>query len=106
MPDTPVGVRRLTAEDLFVVFQPIVDVATGRTFAQEALVRCRHPDYPSPPVLFQHAAREGVCGRLGRLIRDIAFASHDETTPRPRAERHLPAEKNTHDITYFKDLQT
>jgi len=75
-----VGVRRLTAEDLFVVFQPIVDIATGRVFAQEALVRCRHPDYPNPPVLFEHAAREGACGRLGRLIRDIAFNSVDDTT--------------------------
>ena len=74
------GVRRLTADDLFVVFQPIVDVATGRTFAQEALVRCRHRDYPNPPVLFEHAAKEGVCGRLGRLIRNIAFSSNEETT--------------------------
>ncbi len=69
----PEGVRRLTTGDLRVVFQPIVDVNTGRTFAQEALVRCQHPDYPSPPVLFEHATREGACGKLGRMIREIAF---------------------------------
>ena len=69
----PVGVRRLTAGDLRVVYQPIVDVSSGRVFAQEALVRCQHPDYPSPPELFEHAAREGACGKLGRMIRDIAF---------------------------------
>jgi EAL domain-containing protein (putative c-di-GMP-specific phosphodiesterase class I) len=78
--EPPVGVRRLTAADLFVVYQPIVDLATGRTFAQEALVRCRHADYPTPPVLFEHAAREGACGRLGRLIRDIAFDTPEDTT--------------------------
>ena len=78
--EPPVGVRRLTADDLFVVFQPIVDLATGRTFAQEALVRCRHPEYPTPPVLFEHAANEGACGRLGRLIRDIAFRAVEDWT--------------------------
>jgi EAL domain-containing protein (putative c-di-GMP-specific phosphodiesterase class I) len=78
--EPPVGVRRLTADDLFVVFQPIVDLETRRTFAQEALVRCRHPEYPTPPVLFEHAANEGACGRLGRLIRDIAFRAVEDWT--------------------------
>jgi EAL domain-containing protein (putative c-di-GMP-specific phosphodiesterase class I) len=76
----PVGVRRLSADDLYVVFQPIVEIATGRIFAQEVLARCRHPDYPTPTVLFEHAAKEGACGRLGRLIRDIAFAGIEDTT--------------------------
>jgi len=76
----PIGVRRLTAEDLFVVFQPIVDVGSGRVFAHEALVRCKHKDYPNPPVLFEHASREGACGRLGRLIRDIAFGVTEDVT--------------------------
>ena len=65
--------RRLVADDLRVVFQPIVGVASGKLFAHEALVRCRHPDYPTPPVLFEHASREDACGRLGRMIRSIAF---------------------------------
>ncbi len=76
----PQGVRRLTGGDLRVVFQPIVDVSSGRIFAQEALVRCQHPDYPSPPVLFEHAAREGACGKLGRMIRDIAFSAVEDTS--------------------------
>ena len=67
------GVRTLTISDIGVVFQPIVDVRTGRTFAHEALVRCRRPEYAAPPVLFQHAVEENACGRLGRLIREVAF---------------------------------
>lgn len=67
------GVRTLTVSEVGVVFQPIVDMKTGATFAHEALVRCRRPEYQSPPVLFQHAVAENACGRLGRLIRDVAF---------------------------------
>jgi len=74
------GVTGLAVEDIGVVFQPIVEVATGALFAQEALVRCRHPEYPTPPVLFEHAANEGACGRLGRLIRDIAFRAVEDWT--------------------------
>ena len=69
----PEGIHRLTASDLRVVFQPIVDLATGRAFAHEALVRCKLPEFSSPPVLFEHAVRDGFCGRLGRLIRDVTF---------------------------------
>lgn len=67
------GVRALTVGDLGVVFQPIVDMRTGKVFAHEALVRCRRPEYPNPPVLFERAVEESACGRLGRLIRDVAF---------------------------------
>lgn len=67
------GVRTLTVSEVGVVFQPIVDMKTGATFAHEALVRCRRPEYQAPPVLFQHAVTENACGRLGRLIRDVAF---------------------------------
>jgi len=61
------------ADDLRVVLQPIVDLSNGRRFAQEALVRCRIPEYASPPVLLERAVAWGCVGRLGRLIRAIAF---------------------------------
>jgi EAL domain-containing protein (putative c-di-GMP-specific phosphodiesterase class I) len=67
------GVGALTAVDIGVVFQPIVSIATGRLFAHEVLTRCKRPEYANPVVLFQKAAAEGACGRLGRLIRDAAF---------------------------------
>jgi EAL domain-containing protein (putative c-di-GMP-specific phosphodiesterase class I) len=72
------GVRTLTVSEIGVVFQPIVDVKTGAMFAHEALVRCRRPEYQAPPVLFQHAVAENACGRLGRLIRDVAFQACDD----------------------------
>jgi EAL domain-containing protein (putative c-di-GMP-specific phosphodiesterase class I) len=61
----------LSRDDLDVVFQPIVDLATTKTFALEALVRCKVPSLQPPPVLFEHAVKHEYCGRLGRLIREI-----------------------------------
>jgi EAL domain-containing protein (putative c-di-GMP-specific phosphodiesterase class I) len=60
-------------EHLGVVFQPIVAMQSGKLFAHEALVRCRLPRFASPPDLFVHAVANGCCGRLGRMIRDIAI---------------------------------
>ena len=59
--------------DLSVVFQPIVDFHTGRQFATEALVRCRVPEFADPVALFRHAVANKCSGRLGRMIREIAF---------------------------------
>jgi EAL domain-containing protein (putative c-di-GMP-specific phosphodiesterase class I) len=59
-------------EDLSVVFQPIVTMSSGATFAHEALLRCRLPQFQSPQVLFERAADMGCAGRLGRIMRDIA----------------------------------
>jgi EAL domain-containing protein (putative c-di-GMP-specific phosphodiesterase class I) len=73
--EAPTGVRRLTRDDLGVVFQPIVDLANGRAFAFEALARCSHPDYPSPPVLFDAAVKEDACGQVGRIVREVAFST-------------------------------
>ena len=69
------GVQGLSAADIDVVFQPIVEVATGKAFAHEALVRCSRPEYASPPVLFERAVEEEACGRLGRTIREVAFST-------------------------------
>jgi EAL domain-containing protein (putative c-di-GMP-specific phosphodiesterase class I) len=65
--------RALSQSDIDVVFQPIVDLRTRRTFAHEALVRCKKPAYKNPVVLFEAAVRERTCGRIGRLIREVAF---------------------------------
>ncbi|HMJ53405.1 MAG TPA: EAL domain-containing protein [Polyangiaceae bacterium] len=60
-------------EDLSCVFQPIIDIHTGVAFATEALVRCRIPEFQDPLALFRHAVAAKCCGRLGRMIRDIAI---------------------------------
>lgn len=65
--------RMVTPEDLTVVFQPIVDLATFSLFAYEALVRCRVPEFAYPPKLFERAVATGCAGRLGRMIREIAI---------------------------------
>jgi len=70
----PQAVRDVRPEDLDVVFQPIVDLASRRTFAYEALARCKLPAFKNPAVLFDTAAEAGSSGRLGRSVRDILFA--------------------------------
>jgi EAL domain-containing protein (putative c-di-GMP-specific phosphodiesterase class I) len=67
------SVHDLTVGDIDVVFQPIVDMQTGFTFAYEALTRCRWPEFKNPLVLFQQAEAERACGPLGRKIREVAF---------------------------------
>ena len=68
------GIRDLTASDLDVVFQPIVDLSNGATFAQEALTRCKWPEFKDPMKLFERAQEERCCGSLGRKVREVAFA--------------------------------
>jgi hypothetical protein len=52
------SVRSLGPDSIGVVFQPIVDLRTGRNFAAEALVRCKLPEFKSPVALFEAAAAE------------------------------------------------
>ena len=67
------SIQSLTPASLPSVFQPIVDLSNGSVFANEALVRCNDPGYPSPLGLFQQAVLEGTCGQLGRSIRQALF---------------------------------
>lgn len=71
--ERPCTTRTLVRDDFDVVFQPIVDLRTRRVFAQESLVRCRREHFRSPLTLFDTAVRERTCGRIGRLIREVAF---------------------------------
>jgi EAL domain-containing protein (putative c-di-GMP-specific phosphodiesterase class I) len=63
----------IAAEDLSVVFQPIVRFDPLRVFAYEALVRCRLPEFKNPTVLFERAVTFGCTGPLGRMIREVAM---------------------------------
>ena len=73
------GVRSITTNDIDMVFQPIVDIATGQLFAHEALVRCKLPQYASPQLLFLAAEKEHACGPLGRVIRQQTFERCQDT---------------------------
>lgn len=68
------SLRDLTLSEIGVVFQPIVDLSTGRVFAHEALARCRTDKFQTPAHLFEQAELERCCGRLGRMIREVCFS--------------------------------
>lgn len=76
--ELPGGVRTLDPEELGAAFQPIVQLSTGATFAHEALARCTRPEYTSPVALFRQAETENACGRVGRWVRDVVFATSDD----------------------------
>src|SRR4051812_17136483 len=78
-PGAEAGVRSITTNDINMVFQPIVDIATGELFAHEALVRCKLPQYTSPTLLFLAAEKEHACGHLGRVIRQQTFERCQDT---------------------------
>lgn len=63
------------ANQLHVVFQPIVELPSGKVFAYEALVRCKDSRFANPHALFTEAIKEHRCGELGRRIREIAARS-------------------------------
>lgn len=63
------------AGELHTVFQPVVDLKTGKPFAYEALVRSRAKDFPNPGAIFAAAIEHSVCGKIGRVIRELAIES-------------------------------
>lgn len=68
------GINQLVcADDLSVVFQPIVHIESLRVFAYEALTRCRVKEYANPVALFDRAVEERCVGRLGRMVREVAL---------------------------------
>lgn len=66
--------RAIGDEGLSVVFQPIIHVETGRIWAHEVLARCSVPGFEAPPNLFARAVEENAVGRLGRMVRNLAFS--------------------------------
>jgi EAL domain-containing protein (putative c-di-GMP-specific phosphodiesterase class I) len=67
------SVRGLQESDLSAVFQPILSLGDGSTFAHEALARCHDPRFASPLDLFDQASHENACGRIGRIVRNVIF---------------------------------
>ncbi|MEZ4271677.1 MAG: EAL domain-containing protein [Myxococcota bacterium] len=56
------------------VFQPVVTFATGEIFAYEALARPTAERYrEDPQLLFEEAAKVGMVGELGRMMRGMAI---------------------------------
>ncbi|MEZ4286594.1 MAG: EAL domain-containing protein [Polyangiales bacterium] len=63
----------LSQGELRVVYQPIVSLATLKTFAHETLVRSTSPNWTSPPRLFEEAIHSQCVGALGRAIRELSI---------------------------------
>jgi EAL domain-containing protein (putative c-di-GMP-specific phosphodiesterase class I) len=62
----------VNAGELWVAYQPLVDLHAGRVFGYEALVRSRAPEYPNPPKLLAAAWESRYLGQLGRYLRRLA----------------------------------
>jgi EAL domain-containing protein (putative c-di-GMP-specific phosphodiesterase class I) len=101
--------QAISADDIEVVFQPIVSLETKTAFAQEALVRCKAVGLTSPVALFEHAVEHHYTGRLGRLIREKAVPRGSGTPlfvnvhPQELSERWLvrpddPIFQHDHDV--------
>jgi diguanylate cyclase (GGDEF)-like protein/PAS domain S-box-containing protein len=68
--------RALRQRELFVVYQPVVDLGTGLLAGVEALVRWRHPERGVvPPAQFIAVAEEaGLIGAIGDVVLASACA--------------------------------
>lgn len=64
----------LARDELYIALQPIVDLARGRIFAHEALLRSRAPEFITPVPFLQEAVAAGEMGRLGRHLRAMSLA--------------------------------
>lgn len=65
--------RRFDAalQNVWIAFQPIVDVRAGAVYGYEALVRSRQLGFESPALLFAAAGRLRRARELGRRIREL-----------------------------------
>ena len=92
--------RVIDQREVKIVYQPVVDLRDGSTFAHEALVRSLTPDFKSPPELFDAAVKHGCTGELGRLLRELTIAG---CTDKKLFINIHPAELNDHFIVQPND---
>lgn len=85
--------RVLDTGDVRMVFQPVVDLETQKTFAYEALVRAKPTDFASPMALFDAAVAESCTGELGRMLRRMSIEGCPDA---PLFLNIHPAELNEH----------
>jgi EAL domain-containing protein (putative c-di-GMP-specific phosphodiesterase class I) len=62
-----------------VVYQPVVDLASGKVFSYEALLRSGNPAFSSPPELLNAAVAQNAMGQFGRIIRERTIEDAPET---------------------------
>jgi len=81
----------IDTKNVWIAFQPIVDLKTQKIFAYEALARTKSPAFEGPMQLFAAAVAEQATGELGRLLRSIAL---EGCTSHPLFLNIHPAELN------------
>jgi EAL domain-containing protein (putative c-di-GMP-specific phosphodiesterase class I) len=65
----------LAQNQLYCVFQPIVDLRRKVTFGYESLARSAAPEFPGPLQLLAAAVKEGYSGELGRELRAMSVTA-------------------------------
>jgi len=69
----------LSAGDLYVALQPIVNFERRNVFGHEALARCKSPLFKDPLALIDEALASKCMGELGRTFRTMAVRSSPGT---------------------------
>ncbi|MCP4444113.1 MAG: EAL domain-containing protein [Myxococcales bacterium] len=62
----------IAADELYIAYQPVVDLNRKEVFAYEALVRSHAEEFPNPFVLIEAAVEQRAMGMLGRHLRRLA----------------------------------
>ncbi len=62
----------MEADELYIAYQPVVDLKRKEVFSYEALVRSHAKEYPEPYLLIQSAVEQRAMGKLGRYLRRLA----------------------------------
>lgn len=85
----PPEAREAFEQQLFsMVYQPIVNLKTGRILAYEALARTQSPHFPNILSLFDALGSCGMAGQLGRALRKLAT----KNCPYPLSINLVPSE--------------
>ncbi|MGE0399434.1 MAG: EAL domain-containing protein [Kofleriaceae bacterium] len=101
LPPLTHAIRRvLDQQEVYVAYQPIVDLGARRIFAYEALARPRAPEFSNPLQLFAAAVEHACTGELGQLLRKMSI----EGCPNfPLFINIHPSELNEHRIIQPSD---
>lgn len=69
----------LSSGQIYIAFQPIVDLRARETFGHEALARCKSPLFKEASALIKEAFATHCMGELGRVLRDMAVRNSPRT---------------------------
>ncbi|HEY4181287.1 MAG TPA: EAL domain-containing protein [Kofleriaceae bacterium] len=92
--------RALTNRELWIAYQPIVDLAARRIYAYEALARSKAPEFKNPMELFAAAVEHLVTAELGQVLRQMSIEGCPDY---PLFINIHPSELNEHRIIQPSD---